>query len=479
MRRPQRRTAVLVITLVVLAVAGAAFVVHQEFFATKKITAYFVSATSVYPGDEVRVSGVKVGTIGHIESQGTQVRMTLNLENDVPIPASAKAVIVAQNLVAARYVQLTPAYESSGPTMADGAVIPVDRTAVPVEWDEVKTQLNRLATDLGPSGATSTTSVGRFIETAASAMNGNGDKLRQTITQLSGVARVLAGGSGNIVDTIKNLQVFVTALRDSNTQIVSFQNRLATLSSVLGDSTSDLDATLTNLSSAVGDVQRFIVGSRDKTSEQIRRLGNVTQNLVDHKTDLENVLHVAPNAFGNTVNSYNPDTGSILGSFALNNFSSPTGFLCGAIGAVDNATSSETAKLCAQYLGPAGRLLSFNYLPFPINPVLMPSPQNVVYSDPTLAPGGAGPTAGPPDAPLGLSAYTGPVSNPDSAGMQTPPAFTGRPPGAPPPGAFPGDAPTTGRNSIGMVPPGAADTTPAVPAPTLHDLLLPAERPAP
>ena len=77
----------------------------------------------------------------------------LKVDHDVPIPADAKAVIVAQNLVAARYVQLTPAYHSrdGGPTMRDGAVIPRDRTAVPVEWDEVKAQLTRLATDLGPT----------------------------------------------------------------------------------------------------------------------------------------------------------------------------------------------------------------------------------------------------------------------------------------------------------------------------------------
>ena len=69
----------------------------------------------------------------------------------------------------------------------------------------------------------------RFIDSAANAMDGNGDKLRQTLAQLSGVGRILADGSGNIVDIIKNLQTFVTALRDSNQQIVQFQDRFATL----------------------------------------------------------------------------------------------------------------------------------------------------------------------------------------------------------------------------------------------------------
>ena len=161
----------------------------------------------------MRVSGVKVGKIDSIEPEGTQTKMTLKVDRDVPIPADAKAVIVAQNLVAARYVQLTPAYrKGGGPTMRDGAVIPSDRTAVPVEWDEVKTQLMRLATELGPKTGVSGTSVSRFIDSAANALDGNGDKLRQTLAQLSGAARIFAEGSGNIVDIIKNLQIFVTAL---------------------------------------------------------------------------------------------------------------------------------------------------------------------------------------------------------------------------------------------------------------------------
>ena len=62
---------------------------------------------------------MKVGTIESITPEGTQTKMTLKVDHGVPIPADAKAVIVAQNLVAARYVQLTPAYRNNdGPKMA-------------------------------------------------------------------------------------------------------------------------------------------------------------------------------------------------------------------------------------------------------------------------------------------------------------------------------------------------------------------------
>ena len=459
--------------LALVLAAGAVVLVRNTVLKPNTITAYFTSATAIYPGDEVRVSGVKVGTIKSIAPQGTKAKMVLAVDRKVPIPADAKALIVAQNLVGARYVQLAPAYETTGPTMRDGAVIDVDRTAVPVEWDEVKEQLNRLATDLGPTSSVSTTSVGRFINSAADAMDGNGDKLRETIKQLSGLSRVLGEGSGDFTETIKNLQTFVTVLRDSNAQIVQFQDRLASVSSVIDGSRSDLDGALTNLSSAVVDVKRFVAGSRNQTAEQIDRLGDLVRNIAEHQMVLKNVLHVAPNAIGNAYNIYDPDIQSALGGFALANFANPLQVVCAAIGAIQNATGPETGKLCSQYLGPALRLINFQSLPFPFNAYLgkSPSPWNLIYSEPKLAPGGAGSPAAPEPPPV-VSAYTG------LNGDVPPPAGWGLPPagglGSYAPNGLPAD-PQPALYPGAPVPPGVPAAQPGSAPSSLNGLLLPAE----
>ncbi|BBY05617.1 MCE family protein [Mycobacterium noviomagense] len=482
--RRNRLAALLAIGLALLLVAGAAVAIRNTFFHPKTITAYFTSATGIYPGDDVRVAGIKVGSIAAIQPEGTQAKMTMHVDHGVPIPADVKAVIVAQNLVAARYVQFTPAYRSSGPTMGNGSVIPVERTAVPVEWDEVKDQLMRLATDLGPSGKVSSSSIGRFIDSAANALGGNGDKLRQTLAQLSGVGRTLADGSGNIVEIIKNLQTFVTALRNSGQQLVQFNNRLATLTSVLDDSRSDLDAALTNLAAALPEVQRFIAGTRDPLAEQIARLADLTQILVDSKMALENVLHVTPNALANAYADYDVETGVVRGTFALSNFTNAVWAVCSQMGAIENVTATETGKLCAQYAGPALRVVNpftfisapallaggfgffpnFNYLHFPFNPILSKSasPENIVYTEARLAPGGEGPKPGPPELPPAVSAYTGLPGDPVG------------PPGAVPPARIPGAAmpqpPAPTR-------PGESPPPPPPPAPNLPGMLLPAEGP--
>jgi ABC-type transporter Mla subunit MlaD len=299
--------------------------------------------------------------------------------------------------------------------------------------------------------------VGRFIDSAANALQGNGDKLRQTLSQLSGVSRILANGSGNIVDIIKGLQTFVTALRDSNTQIVQFNDRLATLTSVVNDSKSDLDAALTDLSTAVGEVQRFIAETRNPISEQVARLADVTQILVDQHMALENILHTSPNALGNFFNDYNADTGTITGGFGVVNFANPTasGLLfplpvpgCTQVGALENVTAVETGKLCSLFLGPGLRLLNFNSLPIPINIILQKAvdPAKLQYTEQRLAPGGEGPKPGPPEIPPAVSAYTGLPGDPVG------------PPGAVPPAPIPGAA-------MPLPPPPSTPMEPPPPAP--------------
>ncbi|HEU4361679.1 MAG TPA: MCE family protein, partial [Mycobacterium sp.] len=342
----------------------------------------------------------------------------------------------------------------------------------------------------------STPSVARFIGSAADALEGNGDKLRQTLAQLSGMGRIFADGSGNIVDTIKNLQTFVSALRDSNIQIVQFQDRFATLTSVVNESRSDLDAALSNLSVAVGEVQRFIAGTRDKASEQVVRLADVTQNLVDHQMALENILHIAPNGLANWHGMYNPDTGSQDGIFVFSMFGNPVWAICTQMQTLENVTATESGKLCAQHLGPALRLLNFNFMPFPNNFLLSKSgaPENIIYTDPELVPchrnwdktcgGGLGGTlARAPETPPAISAYTGLPG--DKIPYWGPGAFWQPPPGAldpapppsravslpPEPAAFPPSAGLT----AAQVPPPAAQAPPPAGHATVPGLLLPTE----
>ena len=139
------------------------------------------------------------------------MRVTLKVDNEVPISAGAKAVIVAPTLVSDRYVQLGPNY-TGGPMMNDGAVIPVERTAVPVELDRVYKSLDTIATALGPNGADKNGALNRLLTSSANTLGGNGEAIKQTITELAGAVGTLSDNRENLFATVDNLGQFTNML---------------------------------------------------------------------------------------------------------------------------------------------------------------------------------------------------------------------------------------------------------------------------
>jgi len=90
------------------------------------------------------------------------------------------AAIVAPSLVSGRYIQLAPPYRG-GPVLSDGATIPLERTAVPVEWDQIQTELTSLAQALGPNGVNAHGALNSAVTGAAQFFNGNGAQLAATL----------------------------------------------------------------------------------------------------------------------------------------------------------------------------------------------------------------------------------------------------------------------------------------------------------
>lgn len=333
------------------------------------ITAHFPSTVGLYPGDEVRIVGVPVGKIDKIEPTADDVKVTMTVDNGVQVPADAQALIISPNLVAARFVQLTPAY-TGGPAMADGASIGLDRTAVPVEWDEVKEQLTELSSQLGPQDGSMQGPLSAFIDQAADTFDGNGDSFRQALRELSQTAGRLGDSRTDLFGTVRNLQVLVNALANSNEQIVQFSDHVASVSQVLADSTADLDNTLGTLNQALVDVRELLGENNDALIAQVGKLADFTQILTDHSDDVEQILHVTPNGLANFYNIYNPAQGTVGGLLTLPNFANPIQFICG--GTFDAAATPDNykrAEICRQRMGPVFKRIAMNFPPLLFHPI--------------------------------------------------------------------------------------------------------------
>jgi phospholipid/cholesterol/gamma-HCH transport system substrate-binding protein len=274
---------------------------------SKQITAYFSEAIGVYAGSDVDILGVRVGTIDSVQPDGQQVKVTMTVDGNIPVPADAGAVVVAESVVADRYIQLTPAY-TSGAQMVDNAVIPASRTATPVEVDQLYSSLNKLASDLGPNGVNAHGALSDVLNTGAANLAGNGKYLGNMITQLGAATRTLSGSRSDLFATVSNLEKFTTMLAGDDSQVRLAQQQLSQVIGYLSSESPQLTGALHTLSIALGQVKTFIADNRALLTSNVSKLSTITNILVKERASLTEAVNVLPLAVDNVLGAYDPVT---------------------------------------------------------------------------------------------------------------------------------------------------------------------------
>ena len=306
--------------IVALVVTAGLWLVFRASTGTT-LSAYFGKTVGLYAGSSVRVLGVPVGQVTDVTPQGDAVRVDMRVD-DVQLPADVGAVVVAPSLVSDRYVQLTPAYDS-GPTLATGTVLAKDRTATPVELDDLYSSLDKLSTALGPNGANKDGALSGVLDTAADALKGNGASLNSTVGQLADLAKTLDGSKDDLFSTVQNLNSFTGALAQSDQQLNEFYGRVADVSQFLAADSSDVGAALQSLGGALGDVQQFVNDNKGALESNVDKLASLSKVLVDQRASLAEVLDIAPTGATNFINSYDAASGTIAVRDNLNELTNP------------------------------------------------------------------------------------------------------------------------------------------------------------
>jgi phospholipid/cholesterol/gamma-HCH transport system substrate-binding protein len=429
----QRVTALsLAVTLVV-----ASFLVGKKLWKEVEkntYSAYFAEANGLFTGDEIRILGVAVGVVDKIEPQPAGSKVTFSVDKQYSIPADARAAILSPSLVTSRAIQLVPVY-SGGPKLSPGASIPLTRTAVPVEWDDFRKQLEKLTDALQPTSPGGVNSVGEFIDSAADNVRGKGDTARDTVFKLSEAISALGDHADDIFSTIRNLQLLVSALYSSSDLLASFNQNLASVTTLLTNTPNEIANAVRSLDGALTDLRDFLAENREATGVTFDRLSSITTALNDSRGDIKQILHIAPSVFQNFLNIYQPAQSAMTGIIALNNFADIPQWICSAIEAASRARLSRVSKLCLEYLNPIIKNRIYNYIPAGLNPFVgtQARPNEITYSEDRLRPGYTPPQATQtPDAPPPAD---GSQPAPPQQPVPAEPPMPAEPP-APPPNAL-------------------------------------------
>ncbi|HWL50505.1 MAG TPA: MlaD family protein [Acidimicrobiia bacterium] len=282
---------------VVLALIAAVVLVFTKNDMERTLTVDFPRTNSLYKGSDVRILGVPVGEVKELNAKGDHVEVTLTYATDVRLPTDVKAVIISPAIVGDRFVQLAPAY-SGGAVLPDNARLGIDRSAVPVELDEIFKSLDDLSVALGPEGANKDGSLSSLVEDSAKQLDGQGQQLHTTLTNFAKLSTTLSNNKDELFGSVQEIEQFVALLERNDSSVRSFFDSTARVSNVLEAERDDLAKTLEFLSKALIDVRRLIKDNRTTLRHNVDNLQRLAAVLARRNEEIEHTLIDAPVALG-------------------------------------------------------------------------------------------------------------------------------------------------------------------------------------
>jgi virulence factor Mce-like protein len=254
------------------------------------------------PDAKVRMLGVQVGKVASIEER-PDGQAAIQLAMD----PSQLHLIPANVLVGAKFVQLIPPAEPSPKAMYRGQVLDAGR--VTVEINTVFEQLTSVLSKIEPEKLNET------LGALASALNGRGQQIGQTLSDLDSFLATLEPSLPNLSHDIAVTPVVANAYADAAPDLIKTADNASRISQTIVDEQQNLDALLVS-TIGLADIGNDVVGTNRAPLTDVLHLLVPTTDLTSQYHEGLNCALAGLVAF--TKNPPLPEPGAeVLISFAL------------------------------------------------------------------------------------------------------------------------------------------------------------------
>jgi phospholipid/cholesterol/gamma-HCH transport system substrate-binding protein len=234
-----------------------------------EVTAEFQDAAGVTAENQVRVAGIKVGTVSEVELAGDHVLITMEIDNGTEVPDDAFAEIKLATLLGTKFIDLEA--KGGGPYLEDGSNIPIERTTVPYEIYQASNQgtnvledldgkaLNAMLVELTELTRIAEDEIGLALEglnDLGRGINAKDEELRSLLAGADDLTALLDDEGDNIVRLIDSSNEVLGSLARQREEV---QSLLAVTNQMARDVTSLLRENESNIDGILNDLHRALV----------------------------------------------------------------------------------------------------------------------------------------------------------------------------------------------------------------------------
>ncbi|GAA2782183.1 MCE family protein [Crossiella cryophila] len=250
--------------------------------------ARFTDVTSLNPGDDVRIAGVKVGQVEEVKVADRRLaEVRFSVEQQRKLPAAVTATVKYRNLVGQRYIALEQGSGGAG-TLPPGGVIPLERTRPALDLTALFNGFKPLFQALNPED------VNKLSYEIVQVLQGEGGTITSLLAHTASLTTTIAGKDKVIGEVVDNLNQVLGTVNDRDQQLTGLIVQLQQLVSGLAKDRQPIGEAITALGSLTNATAGLLNGAREPLRKDIGELGKLAKNLGDGNEIVEGILQRMP-----------------------------------------------------------------------------------------------------------------------------------------------------------------------------------------
>jgi phospholipid/cholesterol/gamma-HCH transport system substrate-binding protein len=259
---------------------------------TVTYSARFTDVTSLNPGDDVRIRGVRVGQVDALSVVDQNLALvTFSVDRSKLLPADVTATIKYRNMVGQRYIALDRGKKLSADLLPANGEIPLDRTHPALDLTDLFNGFKPLFQALSPEDVNDLS--GEIVQV----LQGEGGTVDSLLSHTGSLTSTLAQRDKVIGQVIDNLNSVLTNINDQGDALSTLVGTLQQLVSGLAGDRAAIGDAIQGMADLTGATAGLLDQARQPLKDSISGLGMLASNLVTGSAELEQFLVSTPAKF--------------------------------------------------------------------------------------------------------------------------------------------------------------------------------------
>jgi phospholipid/cholesterol/gamma-HCH transport system substrate-binding protein len=256
------------------------------------LTTEFPNASGLYPGFQVELNGVPVGTVSSTALTKTATKVTMSINPGIDVPSNVRASVQIANDLGEQVVNLVPKTGTDPHTLKSGSNVPAQPNQVPADVGQVVATATRLLQAIPAND------LNKLIGEISASLQGNAGNLRTLIDAGTTFSKEFVAYQQQFTELLANAPPSLDAITAVAPQLRQDLANTAALVQVLAQQgRTGLHNLLANGSSAFAQVNNLL-------TSQSANLGCVLHDTADILTNLAQPANLSNLSQGLAYNQY-------------------------------------------------------------------------------------------------------------------------------------------------------------------------------